>query len=117
MISSPPTVLSPPPPPPPPPRPTISRLHRIRPPPLAELAPRPPPPFAAVRPPMSPLPPLPTVSAAVESPITAYMRRLRGEPPPASPLAFGCFPSPGTLAALSPTRVFPTSPGPVPSPR
>ncbi|KAK9163920.1 hypothetical protein Syun_004822 [Stephania yunnanensis] len=67
------------------PKPPNSRLHRIRPPPLPNLptnaTPRsanpvgvggpPPPPF-------SPLPPLPSVHTAAESPITAYMRCLRG---------------------------------------
>ncbi|URE37893.1 VQ motif [Musa troglodytarum] len=63
-----------------------SRLHRIRPPPLAQLSPRQTPPVSApplpaadvwTRPPLSPLPPLPAVSAAAESPISSYMRRLR----------------------------------------
>ncbi|XP_020586756.1 wiskott-Aldrich syndrome protein homolog 1-like [Phalaenopsis equestris] len=62
----------------------LSRLHRIRPPPLAQLPPHHPPTPAApplvgdgwVRPPLSPLPPFPTVSAAAESPLSAYMRRV-----------------------------------------
>ncbi|KAL9683004.1 hypothetical protein QQ045_014816 [Rhodiola kirilowii] len=71
--------------------------------------------------PLSPLPPLPSVHSAAESPISAYMRHLRGSssgndsetrrlsvfsprwrsahedlmpPPPSSPLGFGCLPSP-----------------------
>ncbi|XP_019707239.3 VQ motif-containing protein 9-like, partial [Elaeis guineensis] len=136
-------------PPPPPPSPTpaaTSRLHRIRPPPLAHLPPRSPPlaspPHAAadvwMRPSLSPLPPFPAVSAASESPISAYMRRLHGGeggqpplapspsaaalllPPPTSPLGFGCLPSPRTAfqMMISSGMVFPTSPGaPLPSPR
>jgi hypothetical protein len=82
-------------PPPPPPTAIPSRLHRIRPPPLA--APRPAPILA---PALSPLPPLPAVCMSAESPISAYMRRLRGMPSPinvpTSPLGFGCLPSPRT---------------------
>ncbi|CAL9146692.1 unnamed protein product [Musa hybrid cultivar] len=73
--------------------PPTSRLHRIRPPPLAHLAPRPLPLDSWTRPPpLSPLPPLPTVSAAAESPISAYMRRLQN----------GCLPDiqPSLTAAL-----------------
>ncbi|WOL02753.1 hypothetical protein Cni_G11472 [Canna indica] len=144
--------------PPPPPRPpsaaTIpasagptSRLHRIRPPPLAHLLHRPPPVVPAppmqgfdpwIRTPLSPLPPLPTVSAAAESPISAYMRRLRGGsgglpvlaplptaapvlPPPSSPLGFGCLMSPRTaylMMVAAPGIGLPTSPGvQLPSPR
>lgn len=150
-----------PPPPPPavmvtsppqqPPRPSpvpqpLSRLHRIRPPPLAQFPPHhpssipAPPPLVGdgwARLPLSPLPPFPTVSAAAESPISAYMRRLHsGLPPlapsppgvappqllPLSPLSFGCVPSPQTASAyqvmLSPSLLFPTSPGmPIPSPK
>ncbi|KAK4758340.1 hypothetical protein SAY87_019641 [Trapa incisa] len=84
---------------PPLPRPSVStsRLHRIRPPPLAQIAARPSPmihcavdppvPAAEISgnpmlrpsepPPMSPLPPLPGVHMAAESPVSAYMRRLR----------------------------------------
>ncbi|CAL9121859.1 unnamed protein product [Musa acuminata var. zebrina] len=120
-----------------------SRLHRIRPPPLAHLSPRPPalvpaPPLPAVdpwtRPPLSPLPPLPTVSAAAESPISAYMRRLRSGggpapsptaapvlPPSSSPLGFGCLLSPRTayqMMMTAPALGLPTSPGvQLPSPR
>ncbi|XP_038985970.1 VQ motif-containing protein 9-like [Phoenix dactylifera] len=130
----------------PPPPAATSRLHRIRPPPLADLPPRSPPlapapPAAAdvwMRPSLSPLPPFPAVSAASESPISAYMRRLHGGgggqpplapspsaaavllPPPTSPLVFGCLPSPGTAfqMMISSGMVFPTSPGvPLPSPR
>ncbi|THU53120.1 hypothetical protein C4D60_Mb10t11070 [Musa balbisiana] len=121
-----------------------SRLHRIRPPPLAHLSPRPPAlvpalPLPAVdpwtRPPLSPLPPLPTVSAAAESPISAYMRRLRSGggalapsptaapvlPPSSSPLGFGCLLSPRTayqMMMTAPALGLPTSPGvQLPSPR
>lgn len=121
----------------------LSRLHRIRPPPLAQLAP--PIPTAVstagqgwVRPPLSPLPPFPTVSAAAESPISAYMRRFHSgqpflspsppgntQPPlllPLSPLSFGCAPSPRTAMSyqvmLSSNMLFPNSPGmPIPSPK
>uniref|UniRef100_A0A0D9VQJ8 VQ domain-containing protein n=1 Tax=Leersia perrieri TaxID=77586 RepID=A0A0D9VQJ8_9ORYZ len=75
-----------------------SRLHRIRPPPLAP--PRPPPILPPAPPALSPLPPLPAVCMTAESPISAYMRRLRGMPSPihvpTSPLGFGCLPSPRT---------------------
>ncbi|KAG2254741.1 hypothetical protein Bca4012_102220 [Brassica carinata] len=71
-----------------------SRLHRIRPPPLAHVINRPPPllnnaalvpppswsgGFVAPRPtaPLSPLPPLPPVHAAAESPVSSYMRYLQ----------------------------------------
>ncbi|KAI4321412.1 hypothetical protein MLD38_034795 [Melastoma candidum] len=81
----------------PPPKLPSSRLHRIRPPPLSHLSPRPPPPlldppaipsnpsffpnnfnFTFGRPPaaLSPLPPLPSVHGAAESPVSAYMRRI-----------------------------------------
>ncbi|RWR84093.1 VQ motif-containing protein 9 [Cinnamomum micranthum f. kanehirae] len=71
--------------PPPPPTNPSSRLHRIRPPPLAHVTNAcPPPPLlndAGVdgrsRSPFSPLPPFPTVSIAAESPISAYLRYLR----------------------------------------
>ncbi|KAL5209914.1 hypothetical protein ABZP36_005537 [Zizania latifolia] len=86
------------PPPPPPPSAIPSRLHRIRPPPLAP--PRPPPILPSAPPALSPLPPLPAVCMTAESPISAYMRRLRGMPSPihvpTSPLGFGCLPSPRT---------------------
>lgn len=70
------------------PKPASSRLHRIRPPPLAQLSNRPPPLLnnaASLNPssissavqPLSPLPPFPTVHAAAESPISAYMRYLQ----------------------------------------
>ncbi|KAK8931107.1 hypothetical protein KSP39_PZI017012 [Platanthera zijinensis] len=125
----------------------LSRLHRIRPPPLAQLAPHAPPPISTaistagegwVRPPLSPLPPFPTVSAAAESPISAYMRRfhsgqpfLAQSPPgmappplllPLSPLSFGCAPSPRTAISyqvmFSPNMLFPTTPAvPIPSPK
>ncbi|KAJ6852323.1 putative basic proline-rich protein [Iris pallida] len=122
-----PSEQQPPPPPPPPADPPqpFARLHRIRPPPLSHLSARPAS-AAAATPALSPLPPLPTVSAAAESPITAYMRRLRGGPspttasalpPPSSPLGFfGCVPpSPRTAAA---SLLLPTSPRmPAPSPR
>ncbi|PWZ05259.1 hypothetical protein Zm00014a_017933 [Zea mays] len=98
-------LMAPPPPPPPimaPPTAIPSRLHRIRPPPLA------PPPILPPAPPaLSPLPPLPAVCMTAESPISAYMRRLRGMPSPirapTSPLGFGCLPSPGVpMPATSP---------------
>ncbi|KAH0920380.1 hypothetical protein HID58_028040 [Brassica napus] len=74
--------------------PQSSRLHRIRPPPLAHVINRPPgllnnaalvpPPswsggFVVPRPtaPLSPLPPLPPVHAAAESPVSSYMRYLQ----------------------------------------
>ncbi|KAJ4951991.1 hypothetical protein NE237_028823 [Protea cynaroides] len=69
-----------------PPKPPSSRLQRIRPPPLAHLSPRPPPPLPTTAggnnngrsiSPLSPLPPFPTVHAAAESPISAYMRYLQ----------------------------------------
>ncbi|RWW14085.1 hypothetical protein GW17_00022173 [Ensete ventricosum] len=113
-----------------------SRLHRIRPPPLAQLSPRqtPPVPVPAwpllvtdvwTRPPLSPLPPLPAVSAAAESPISAYMRRLRsgGVPSalalsptlaPTAPLGMGCLLSPRTAYQMTmavPGMQFPASPG------
>ncbi|KAK9080822.1 hypothetical protein SSX86_000580 [Deinandra increscens subsp. villosa] len=121
----------------PPVKPQTSRLHRIRPPPLEHIVNRPPPSnpsfrsnnFFAGQRPLSPLPPLPTVHAAAESPISAYMRcfqtNLTGfihHPPPPppqtqapnslpppdfaappSPLPFGCLPP-----MLSPR--FPFSP-------
>lgn len=140
-----------------------SRLQKIRPPPLAQLTPRSSPslaPAAAADPvhvssggfgvgawprssPLSPLPPLPTVSAAAESPISAYMRCLRsGSVPnqqsslpspgagssgsallplgPPSPLGLGCVPSPRSAyqMMLSSGLFLPPSPGlPLPSPR
>ncbi|KAE9603862.1 hypothetical protein Lal_00002488 [Lupinus albus] len=87
------------------PKPPSSRLHRIRPPPLAQISNRPqtpllnpPPPFSnnAVtvnnnnfnfsgfgRPlaPLSPLPPFPTVHAAAESPVSAYLRCIHNSMP------------------------------------
>ncbi|KAL1344648.1 hypothetical protein HN51_018516 [Arachis hypogaea] len=84
------------------PRPPSSRLQRIRPPPLPQIANRPPsmlrphqmpPPQPTVNaaglggfsgfgrpaaPPLSPLPPLPAVHAAAESPVSAYLRYLHG---------------------------------------
>ncbi|XP_020095540.1 VQ motif-containing protein 9-like [Ananas comosus] len=153
-------IRPPQPPPAPAPAPASappSRLHRIRPPPLAHLSPRPQaPPLAPLappivpagepwtRPPLSPLPPLPAVSAAAESPISAYMRRLRAggagagipalgpfpaappgapalPPPPSSPLGFGCLSSPRTayqMMMAPPGLLTPSSPGvPMPSPR
>ncbi|KAI3685983.1 hypothetical protein L1987_79652 [Smallanthus sonchifolius] len=129
----------------PPVKPQSSRLQRIRPPPLEHIGNRPPAAVAGVLPsnpsfrpenffagqrphhqPLSPLPPLPTVHAAAESPISAYMRCFQTNitgftPPPApqlqppnslpppdfpapsSPLPFGCLPP-----MLSPR--FPFSP-------
>ncbi|URD74329.1 VQ motif [Musa troglodytarum] len=85
--------------------PPTSRLHRIRPPPLAHLAPRPLLMDSWTRPPpLSPLPPLPTVSAAAESPISAYMRRLQN----------GCLPD--IQPSLSATLVLPPLGSPLPSP-
>ncbi|KAJ8497755.1 hypothetical protein OPV22_008307 [Ensete ventricosum] len=94
------------PPPSAPDPPPTSRLHRIRPPRLAHLAPRPLPLDSWTRPPpLSPLPPLPTVSAAAESPISAYMRRLQtGRLPDIQP---------SPTAAL----VLPPLGSPLPSPR
>ncbi|KAJ0790719.1 putative VQ motif-containing protein/14 [Helianthus annuus] len=136
----------------PPVKPQSSRLQKIRPPPLQNLVNRPPPAagappsntnfrpgagtgtgtgtgngnFFANRNPLSPLPPLPSVHAAAESPISAYMRCFQTNvtgfghplppqgqpstslpqpefPPPSSPLPFGCLPP-----SLSPR--FPFSP-------
>ncbi|GAB2271331.1 hypothetical protein Dimus_006172 [Dionaea muscipula] len=81
-----------------PPKPPSSRLQRIRPPPLSQIANLPPPLLhlpntdstnnslplvgggggTAFPTPLSPLPPLPSCHAAAESPITAYMRFLHG---------------------------------------
>lgn len=77
-----------------------SRLQRIRPPPLAQISNRPPQLTTQVIPrsqndgvqrvaqPFTPLPPLPTVHAAAESPISAYMRFLQSSvsAPIASPM-------------------------------
>lgn len=121
------------PPPIQPPKPQNSRLQRIRPPPLAHITNRPPPlnsnmpppqhqlnnanfnhfhPSTAVnfglagRPmgPLSPLPPFPTVHAAAESPVSAYMRYIQNSIPtadsnppasqgfsPLGPLASSCW--------------------------
>lgn len=129
-----------------------SRLHGIRPPPLAHVRNTLPPATTSdadagvggthdgrLRSPFSPLPPFPTVSAAAESPISAYMRCLGSSfpasadayPPmnstfllaPASPLAFGHIPllSPSMLLSPSSQLGFPSlplSPGLLlPSPR
>ncbi|KAL1546988.1 VQ motif-containing protein 9-like [Salvia divinorum] len=53
-------------------RPPSSRLQRIRPPPLSQIANRPQ--IGGVQQPLTPLPPLPSVHPAAESPISAYMR-------------------------------------------
>ncbi|KAK4740872.1 hypothetical protein SAY87_024460 [Trapa incisa] len=101
-----------PPPIPPPSRSSTStsRLHRIRPPPLAQLAARSPPMIHCAAdplvpavessgnpilrpsepPPMSPLPPLPGVHIAAESPVSAYMRRLRSSSGEPRPHQFSC---------------------------
>ncbi|OAY85702.1 hypothetical protein ACMD2_14737 [Ananas comosus] len=132
----------PPPPHPPPSLAHLSPAPRLRPRALA-------PPIVPAgepwtRPPLSPLPPLPAVSAAAESPISAYMRRLRAggagagipalgpfpaappgapalPPPPSSPLGFGCLSSPRTayqMMMAPPGLLTPSSPGvPMPSPR
>ncbi|KAG7020224.1 VQ motif-containing protein 9, partial [Cucurbita argyrosperma subsp. argyrosperma] len=93
------------PPPIQPPKPQSSRLHRIRPPPLAHVTNRPPPLNTNMPPPpqqllknataanfglggrpmapLSPLPPLPTVHAAAESPVSAYMRYIQNSIPTA----------------------------------
>ena len=79
-----------------------SRLHRIRPPPLAHVINRPPPLlndahrnwsggfFPRPTAPLSPLPPLPPVHAAAESPVSSYMRYLQNSmfsgPSPLAPL-------------------------------
>uniref|UniRef100_A0A7N0UJS4 VQ domain-containing protein n=1 Tax=Kalanchoe fedtschenkoi TaxID=63787 RepID=A0A7N0UJS4_KALFE len=113
------------------PKPPSSRLHRIRPPPLAQLSAN----FASsplgnqsqsqnrhpgvqqmgqsgalthfgagfvragahVGQPLSPLPPFPAVHAAAESPISAYMRHLRG-----SGSGFGVDSEPRRLSGFSP---------------
>lgn len=116
-LSTPPPIHSP--------KPPSSRLQRIRPPPLAHVSNRPPPPIADAgsgagtsgmyggrpRSPFSPLPPLPTVSAAAESPISAYMRFLRNSiPVPGDP-------DPRRMPGLSPRgNANPTSLPPVPIP-
>ncbi|KAG2282055.1 hypothetical protein Bca4012_050583 [Brassica carinata] len=79
-----------------------SRLHRIRPPPLAHVINRPPPLlndahrnwsggfFPRPTAPLSPLPPLHPVHAAAESPVSSYMRYLQNSmfsgPSPLAPL-------------------------------
>ncbi|KAJ4767645.1 VQ motif protein [Rhynchospora pubera] len=111
------------PPVPPPPQPSSSsRLHRIRPPPLANLSARPP--SVSSQPALSPLPPLPAVGVTAESPISAYMRRLHNTGmEPLSPLGFGCLQSPQTAyqMMMMSSAGLPTSPGvpplPAPSPR
>ncbi|XP_078429681.1 VQ motif-containing protein [Wolffia australiana] len=102
-----------------------TRLHKIRPPPLAvdPAAQSGGGGFAAwpKSAPLSPLPPLPTVSSAAESPISAYMRCLRSEPAgPPSPLGLGCLPSPRSAyhMMISSGLISPSSPSlPLPSPR
>ncbi|OWM79979.1 hypothetical protein CDL15_Pgr006283 [Punica granatum] len=103
-----------------------SRLHRIRPPPLAQLSARPSPlmhcpvdpsviptsdgsgnPIARPVPPMSPLPPLPGVHLAAESPVSAYMRRLRGSSTDSRPNQPSC------LSPLAPPR-WPSELGTIP---
>ncbi|GAA0168342.1 hypothetical protein LIER_23079 [Lithospermum erythrorhizon] len=69
-------------------KPAISRLQKIRPPPLPQIGSRGPGPLTGVsidraltfgqRQPFSPLPPFPSVHASAESPITAYMRSVSG---------------------------------------
>ncbi|KMZ68472.1 hypothetical protein ZOSMA_23G01310 [Zostera marina] len=102
---------------------TSTRLHKIRPPPLTHINPRPNNPTVTtgntwMTTPDSPLPPLPTVSLVAESPITTYMRCLnegsQAQQPldapiftlPTSPLGFGgCVtssPSPPRLPMPSP---------------
>ncbi|KAF6170315.1 hypothetical protein GIB67_043005 [Kingdonia uniflora] len=122
LTGSPSQFLSQPSPPIHPPKSQSSRLQRIRPPPLAHLSTRPPPPLPNNNPRGSPLPPFPSVHAAAESPISAYMRYLRSSPPmqtivpstttaplsqfyaPNSPLAFGRMGSPNSpFPLLSPT--------------
>lgn len=111
------------PPVPPLPQPSSStRLHRIRPPPLANLSARPP--SVAAQQALSPLPPLPAVGVTAESPISAYMRRLHSTGmEPLSPLGFGCLQSPRTAyqMMMMSSVGLPTSPGvaplPAPSPR
>lgn len=136
-----------------PPKLQSSRLQRIRPPPLAQVGNRPPPindsgadGIYAGRPrsPFSPLPPFPTVSAAAESPISAYMRYLQnsisaaGDPDPrripglsprwnANPASLPQVPIPSPPPAMNPLSssapsqlLFPASPlafGHIPSPR
>ncbi|KAJ3673735.1 hypothetical protein LUZ60_005727 [Juncus effusus] len=115
---------------PPPPEVTTStpRLHRIRPPPLANLSTFPPQMGSQSHTSLSPLPPLPTVGITAESPVSAYLRRLQGGAGadlalPPSPLGFGCLPavpSPRTASymMMMSNVGMPTSPGvPAPSPR
>ncbi|XP_078164405.1 VQ motif-containing protein 9-like [Carex rostrata] len=116
-----PPVSTPPVPPLPQPS-SSSRLHRIRPPPLANLSARPP--SVAGQQALSPLPPLPSVGVTAESPISAYMRRLHSTGmEPLSPLGFGCLQSPRTAyqMMMMSSAGLPTSPGvpplPAPSPR
>lgn len=134
------------PPPIQPPKPTSSRLQKIRPPPLPQINVNSPPLNPSfLRQPLSPLPPFPSVHAAAESPISAYMRYIQNstfpsprwsslsqQPPPPENTApsssiqfpmpsssYGCLPSPKSPypALFSPTTLgFPLSPT-VPSPR
>ncbi|KAG2313573.1 hypothetical protein Bca4012_028110 [Brassica carinata] len=116
-----------------------SRLHRIRPPPLAHIINLPPSSLndgGFVPRPLSPLPPLPPVHAAAESPVSSYMRYLQNSmfssglsplaplvsprwcqqqqqenAPPAAPQSFGCLSSPKSpYGLLSPSLLLsPTS--------
>ncbi|KAH7567722.1 hypothetical protein JRO89_XS07G0131500 [Xanthoceras sorbifolium] len=88
------------------PKPPSSRLQRIRPPPLAQVSNRPPSMLSCANPPipppntttnnnnsfiqrpaapLSPLPPFPSVHAAAESPVSAYMRYLQNSIPTSDP--------------------------------
>lgn len=125
------------------PKPTSSRLQKIRPPPLPVISAPPPLNPSFLRQPLSPLPPFPSVHAAAESPISAYMRYMQNStfpsprwrnfaPAPAPenitpassvqfpmpPPSYGCVPSPKSpYPSFSPTSLgFPLSPT-VPSPR
>lgn len=128
------STAQPPPPPPPPslppthcPKPQSSRLQRIRPPPLAHLQ-------SGASPdsfgnsgrsmpmqiaPFSPLPPLPTVHAAAESPISAYMKYIRSSNLMLQQPQQVGFPSPNSAMGSS-QFALPNSPlafGKIPSPR
>ncbi|KAJ8628663.1 hypothetical protein MRB53_021986 [Persea americana] len=126
-------LTSSPSPPPPPPTNPSSRLHRIRPPPLAHVTNAcPPPPLlndagggiqdGLSRSPFSPLPPFPTVSIAAESPISAYLRYLRSSAPTSADADPRRSHNPSSLQPMSSSSAaaspFLLSPGlPVPSPR
>ncbi|KAK7301173.1 hypothetical protein RJT34_12034 [Clitoria ternatea] len=92
----------------------VSRLNRLRPPPLPQIISHRTPPFASVTPP-SPLPPFPSVHA--ESPVSAYMRFLHSSKAssesefqiPVSPVPFGCFNSLGSFPQVPVSLSVPVS--------